>query len=114
MVSFVGSLLVFAFLSLSYAAPQFAHPQRRVKPFTIHQVSNNGPYRKSGHSQYYKSLNKFSASSEKLQVVSKALQNAQPGSVTATPYTYDAEYTSSLTVGSQTFNVTLDTGSSDL
>ena len=114
MVSFVCCLLVFAIFGLSNAAPQFAHPQRRVKPFTIHQVSSSITNHKSGHSQFYKSLNKFNASSEKLEVVSKAAQNAQPGSVTATPYTYDAEYTSPLTIGSQTFDVTLDTGSSDL
>ena len=98
-----------ALLAVAAAAPT---QQKRNNGFIIHQ-SANPTYTANGPAEYAAALYKYGAKDAASKVVS-AVQASGSGSVTATPQQYDSEYLCPVTIGSQTFQLDFDTGSSDL
>ncbi|KAI4150152.1 MAG: hypothetical protein LQ340_004242 [Diploschistes diacapsis] len=101
---------VSAFAAIAAAAP--AQLKARNSGFIIHQ-SANPSYKANGPAAYVKALNKYGATEMASQVVS-AVEAASSGSVTASSIDGDTEYLCPVTIGSQTFKLDFDTGSSDL
>ena len=90
---------------------------RGKKTFSIKQV-HNPKFERNGAAAFAHALNKYHAPATKVQAVQAAATGAaaaaSSGSVTATPQQYDSEYLCPVTIGSQTFTLDFDTGSSDL
>ena len=106
MVYFTNILVAAAFLSLGIAAPT---EEKRAAPFTVNLVPKTKQSPRNGYTALAKTLAKYGASPEVVAVAA-----AGAGSVTATPAEDDEEYTAPVTIGSQTFQLDFDTGSSDL
>ena len=100
-----------ALVAVAAAAPaQNLHT--RNNGFIIHQSANPG-YKANGMAAYAKALAKYGAS-EKASAVLSAMEAISSGSVTASSIDNDVEYLCPVTIGSQTFKLDFDTGSSDL
>ena len=85
----------------------------KVLTFTVNQVARKAF--KHGPTAYLKSMRKWNGSAEKIaDLTTKAIL---PGAVTAMPEgqdNIDLEYDCQVMIGNQTFNLNLDSGSSDL
>ena len=100
-----------ALAAVAVAAPT-ANNQKRNNGFIIHQSANPN-YKANGPASYAKALAKYGATEKASQVVS-AVEAANSGSVSAQSIQGDSEYLAPVTIGSQTFHLDFDTGSSDL
>jgi aspergillopepsin I len=103
----------FAVASILAAAVSAAPTVHKNSGFIIHQ-SPNPNYKANGPAAYAKALAKF-GQTEAASKVLDAVAAVSSGSVTATPAdAYDSEYLCPVKIGSQTFKLDFDTGSSDL
>lgn len=84
--------------------------------FKVSQVASNSTVYKNGALQMMKTYNKYASKGAvaPAHVVAAAADAEQSGTVTATPEQYDSAYLIPVQVGSNTLNLDLDTGSSDL
>ncbi|MCJ1328799.1 Type I transmembrane sorting receptor [Thelotrema lepadinum] len=103
---------VVSVLAAAVAAAPAQNLQTRNNGFIIHQSANPG-YKANGMAAYAKALAKYGASEAATSVIS-AMEAISSGSVTASSIQGDAEYLCPVTIGSQTFKLDFDTGSSDL
>lgn len=105
---FVGQLCAAsALLALASASPV---ERRDIKEFTIEQ-SVAKSFIMSGPAAVLWTYNKFNVPAPE-DVVSAAASN--DGTVSAAPTNFDSQYLTPVTVGGQTLNLDLDTGSADL
>ena len=100
----------------AFAAVAAAAPATNLRPrnsgFIIHQ-SANPSYKANGPLAKAKALAKYGATEEASKIIS-AVQASTSGSVPADSIDNDNEYLCPVTIGSQTFRLDFDTGSSDL
>lgn len=97
-----------ALLSLGSAVPV----QKRASPFKVLQQANP-KHVTNGYLALAKTLSKWGGDSARIDAA-LATGQTQTGTVVATPQQYDSEYLCPVTIGSQTFTLDFDTGSSDL
>nr|POE56700.1 penicillopepsin-3 [Quercus suber] len=104
---------VLALSSMVTAAPTqiFGRSQ-----FKVSQVASNQTVFKSGPLHMMKTYNKYASvgAVAPARVVAAAADAEQSGTATASPEQYDSAYLIPVQVGSNTLNLDLDTGSSDL
>ena len=98
---------------LSNALP--SKPSTKTSPpFRIDMVPKTHQTVRNGPASYLKALRKFGGGEDRISFASKAIGSAAASSVVATPADNDLEYTCPVKIGSQTFQLDFDTGSSDL
>lgn len=106
------TFVAFALLAYSDALPS---NREQSKAFSIKQVprSLEDTVPRNGPEAYARALAKYGASTAHIDIVARAAVSAS-GDVAGTPPSYaDVEYDCPVTIGSQTFKLDLDTGSSD-
>lgn len=92
------------------AASPIAEQQNLKKAFTIHQ-SVAKEFIQSGPAAVLSTYRKFSKPAPDDVVAAAA---ANDGVVSASPTAYDLQYLTPVTIGGQTVNLDIDTGSADL
>lgn len=107
-------LLVGPFVSqLTSAAPTERHASSGS--FRIEQVAKARSTARNGLAAYAKVLRKYAHHANNTdEIISQAAALVDASSVVTTPVQGDALYITPVTIGSQTFELDIDTGSSDL
>lgn len=106
-------LLLAPFVSQIAAAP--SERQASSGSFRVEQVAKANPAPRNGLAAYAKVLRKYAHHANSTDdVISKAAALVAASSVITTPVQGDALYITPVTIGSQTFELDIDTGSSDL
>lgn len=83
--------------------------------FRVEQVAKANSTANNGLAEYAKVLRKYAHhASSPDDIISKAVALVDASSVVTTPVEGDALYITPVTIGSQTFDLDIDTGSSDL
>ena len=99
--------------TLGAAALVSAAPTPSKKAFSIPAIRNPN-YKPNAAVLYAKALHKYGNPQEAARILASQDNGDGTGTVTATAQGGDSEYTCPVTVGSQTFTLDFDTGSSDL
>lgn len=101
-------------LQLTGAAPTEKHASSSGS-FRIEQVAKEGSTARNGLAAYAKALRKYAHHANNTdEIMSQAAALVDASSVVTTPVQGDALYITPVTIGSQTFELDIDTGSSDL
>ncbi|KAI9660786.1 MAG: Type I transmembrane sorting receptor [Alyxoria varia] len=115
---FLAALAAITDLALAspFSLPSHPHPKpvdltARQSRFTVHQVPNRNSPVRTGASAYRKALAKYGV---KVPTTVQRAAAQSTGSVPANPGENDIEYTSPVTLGSNTLQLDFDTGSADL
>jgi aspergillopepsin I len=108
-------LLLFA-IAGSFAIPLAApsKPASGSKAYSVPAIHNTN-FVRNGTAALLKAYAKYGLKPEnKDNILNSYLDKRQDSSVTATPDNNDVEYTCPVTIGAQTLNLDIDTGSADL
>lgn len=97
-----------ALLAIALASP--VERRDTKKSFTVHQTVPKS-FIKSGPAAVLSTYNKFQKQAPQDVITAAA---ANDGTVTTDPTQFDSQYLTPVTVGGQTLNLDIDTGSADL